>query len=83
MWQFDNERRPLSIFRMDGDVSLVQVDNLLGQRQADAVPGHLVFLVAPVEEGEEVLLVCFRHADTVVRKTDDRPLVPERNLDEG
>ena len=70
-----------SPFRVYGNVSAVQTDNLLRQRHADAVSLHHLFFFSSIKQSEKVLLVDIRHTDATVRQADNSPFIPERNLD--
>lgn len=78
-----HKRSPLPLLRMHGNIPLMQADDFLRQRHADAVSFHNLFLTAPIEEREEVLLVCLRHAHATIGEAEDGPFVPIGNLDEG
>ena len=81
MREFNDVSGPFTRMREDGYFPFVQAQYLLCQSHADAVAGCHIFVFATVEELEQVLFVLVRHAHTVVRKADDGPFFPERNLD--
>ena len=81
MREFNDVSGPFTRMREDGYFPFVQTQYLLCQSHADAVAGCHIFVFAAVEELEQVLFVLVRHAHTVVRKADDGPFFPERNLD--
>ena len=81
MREFNDVSGSFTRMREDGYFPFVQAQYLLCQSHANAVAGCHIFVFATVEELEQVLFVLVRHAHTVVRKADDGPFFPERNLD--
>ena len=80
MGQLDDKGGSSSLLRMDSDVPLMQLDNPLHQSHTDTMTfGHL-FLFTPVKQGEQVFLIGFGHAHSVVRQADDGPFLPKGNL---
>lgn len=74
--EFHDKSRALSLLGVYGYLAVVEQDNLLRESHAYAVPFYDRILLAPVEEGEEVLLVDRAHAYAVVGESHDYPLVP-------
>ena len=83
MRQLDHECGSFIQFRTDHDVSLMEEDDLFGECHANAMPFRLILVGAPIEEGEDLLLVGLGQAIPVVGETDCRPWPMRGDLDNG